>query len=143
MQKFKYTLPDMEHSFEIQTKGEESQVNWVGKFLYKRPNLRERAAIDVMFRRLNGDLVSLDPDVQALNEALSFLRFTLKSYPDWWKDSDFGGAIYDANVIFEVYSKCMNFEADWRKKVMGGNPEDVRLEDENTATKLSSEASPS
>jgi hypothetical protein len=35
----------------------------------------------------------------ALNEALSFLRFTLKGFPDWWKDSDFGGGIYDANVV--------------------------------------------
>jgi hypothetical protein len=143
MAKFKYVLPEMEHKFAIQIKGEESQQNWVGDFVYRRPNLRERAAIDVMFRRLCGDLLTLDPDVQALNEALAFMRFTLKSYPDWWKDSDFGGAIYDANVILEIYAKCMEFEADWRKKVMGGNPEDVRVKDENEAPELSSEASPS
>lgn len=142
MQKFRYVLPEMEHRFDIQIVGEESRQNWVGKFLYRRPNLRERAAIDVMYRRLNGDLLSLDPDIMALNEALSFLRFTLKDFPDWWKDSDFGGGIYDANLILEIYGKCMNFEADWRKRVMGGNPEDVRVTDENEAPKLASEASP-
>lgn len=99
MQKFKYVLPEMEHKFSIQVRGEESQQNWVGDFVYRRPNLRERAAIDVLQKRMNGDLLTLDPDVMALNEALSFLRFTLKGFPDWWKDSDFGGGIYDANVV--------------------------------------------
>lgn len=143
MQKFKYVLPEMEHKFSIQVRGEESQQNWVGDFVYRRPNLRERAAIDVLQKRMNGDLLTLDPDVMALNEALSFLRFTLKGFPDWWKDSDFGGGIYDANVVYAIYEKCMIFEADWRKKVMGGNPDDVRVKDENEAPELASEASPS
>ena len=141
MQKPKFVLPGMESKFSIQVMGEESRQNWVGDFLYRRPNLRERAAIDSLHKRLNGDLTTLDPDTSALNEALSVLRFTLKDFPTWWRDSDFGGSLYDANVVLEIYGKCMEFEASWRTRVMSGDAEDVRERDENEASKLSAEAS--
>ena len=121
----KYALPDMEHRFKVQVLGEESKINWAGDFMYRRPTLRERAQVDLLKTRLNGDLLTLDPDIVALNEALAYLRFTLKEYPDWWKDTDFGGDLYDANVILEVYNKCQDFEAAWRRRVMGGQPEAV------------------
>lgn len=125
MQKKKYVLPDMEYNFKLQSVGEESRINWAGDFLYRRPTLRERASIDTLRVRLNGDLQTLDEDTMALNEALAFLRFTLRTYPDWWKDTDFGGDLYDANVVIEMYNKVMVFEAEWRKRVMGGEPEKV------------------
>jgi hypothetical protein len=115
----KYKLPNMEYRFKIQLVGEESRVNWAGEFVYRRPTLQERAMIDVMRARLNGDLRSVDPDTNAYNEALSHLRFTLKEYPEWWKDCDMGGSLYDANVILEIYGKCMEFEASWREKTFG------------------------
>jgi hypothetical protein len=123
----KHKLPNMEHRFKIQLVGEESKVNWVGDFLYRRPTLQERAMIDVMRARLNGDLRSVDPDTNAYNEALSHLRFTLKEYPEWWKECDMGGSLYDANVILEIYGKCMEFEANWREKTFG-KPEGVSNE---------------
>lgn len=125
MQKKKYVLPDMEYNFKVQITGEESQLMWVGDFLYRRPTLRERASIDALRVRLNGDLNTLDEDTMALNEALAFLRFTIRSAPDWWKDTDYGGDLYDANVVIEIYNKVMVFESEWRKKVMGGDPEKV------------------
>lgn len=114
-----YKLPNMEFRFKIQLVGEESRVNWVGDFVYQRPTLQERAMIDVMRARLNGDLRSIDPDTNAYNEALSHLRFTLKEYPAWWKEADMGGGLYDANVVLEIYSKCMEFEASWRERTFG------------------------
>ena len=125
MKKTNFTLPAMEHKFSIQVKGEESGINWVGDFNYRRPNLQERAMVDVMRARLNGDLRTLDPDVMAFNEALAHLRFTVKDYPEWWAESDFGGKLYDANVVLEVYNKCIEFEGEWRKKVHSGEPDDV------------------
>jgi hypothetical protein len=140
MQK-KYVLPHMEYKFSITIVGEESRIRWVGDFLYRRPTLRERSAIDALHKRLNGDLTTLQEDVAALNEALAFLRFTLKDYPNWWKDSDMGGALYDANVIIEIYNRCMAFEAEWRKKTMGGDP--AKVEDGNTEEFDLASASPS
>jgi len=101
MMKKQYGLPSMDHKFSIQVIGDESGINWVGDFLYRRPTLYERTTIDVLRARLNGDLVTIDADVRAFNEAYAHLRWTLKEYPDWWKESDFGGALYDANVLLE------------------------------------------
>ena len=117
--KSKYTLPNMQHKIELQVKGEESGINWAGTFIYKRPSLQERAMIDVMRTRLSGDLVNIDEDTSYYNEAISHLRFTMKEYPEWWKDTGFGGELYDANVIVELYNKAMAFEADWRSKTFG------------------------
>jgi len=115
----KYSLPDMEFKFNYQGKGEESGINWTGDFVYRRPTLRERALIDVMAKRLGGDLATIDRDVAYYNEASAHLRFTLKEYPDWWKDTDFGGSLYDANVIMDLYDKILEFEANWRRKAFG------------------------
>ena len=121
----KFVFPNMECKFSIQVVGEETGINWAGDFVYKRPTLQERAMIDAMRARLGNDLRTLDPDVVAFNESLSCLRFTLKEYPTWWKETDMGGSLYDGNVILEVYAKCMEFEANWKTKIHSGNPDDV------------------
>lgn len=121
----KYELPNMEHKFSIQIMGEETKINWVGDFTYKRPTLQERTMADAMRARLGNDLRTLSDDVVAFNEALSTLRFTLKEFPQWWRDTDYGGKLYDANVVMEIYGKCMAFEVEWMKKIHGGNPDEV------------------
>jgi len=127
MQQKKYVLPNMELRIKLQAVGEESGLNWVGDFVYRRPTLRERAMIEVMRCRLNGDLISIDPDIAAYNEAISHLRWTLKETPDWWKELDYGSQLYDANIILELYNKCMVFEAEWRKKTHGGDSAQVEV----------------
>ena len=117
-------LPNMELKFSIQVVGDESKINWVGDFLFGRPTLKERAMIEVAKARLNGDLFSIDPETRAYNEAISFLRFTLRESPDWWKESDYGSNLYDANVVIEVYNKCIAYEAAWRQKVYGKKDKD-------------------
>ena len=124
----KYNLPQMDHKFHYEGTGEESNINWVGDFVYRRPTLRERAMIDVMQKRLNGDLRTLDEDTMYYNEATSHLRFTLKEFPDWWKDTDYGSNFYDPNVIIDLYTKALEFEAEWRKKTFGGDEKDVKDE---------------
>ena len=123
--KVNYKLPDMEHRFSIQVIGKESNINWAGEFVYKRPTLAQRSMIENMRTRLNGDLMTIDGDIAALNMALAHLRFTLTESPEWWKASDYGGSLYDANVILEVYTKCIAFEEDWKRKVHGGDQKSV------------------
>lgn len=123
-------LPPMEHTFDIQVAGNESGVNWVGKFKYKRPSLGARSRIDVMRARLNGDLDNLSQDVRDFNEAVAHLRYTLEDFPDWWRDAAFGLELYDGNVISEVYNKCMDFEESWKAKVFGGDAKAVEVSDD-------------
>lgn len=127
----KFQFPNMEHKFQIQVVGEETGLNWAGEFVYKRPTLQERAMIDAMRARLGNDLRTLAEDVVAFNESLSCLRFTLKEYPSWWKETDFGGSLYDANVVLAIYEKCMEFESNWKEKIHGSIP-DVLAENSST-----------
>ena len=126
----KYKLPSMEYSFSIQVTGKESKVNWAGEFLYRRPDLSERGLIDAMRARLNGDLVTISIDIALLNTALAHLRFTLREYPVWWEDCDYGGAMYDSNVVMELYNKCINYEARWSQKISGNDPSKVEVKGE-------------
>lgn len=130
-----YKLPNMEFKFHIQTIGEETGINWVGDFTYRRPTLQERALIDVMRARLNGDLLTVDGDISSFNEALAHLRFTLKEYPPWWEDCDFGGALFDANVILDIREKCIEFEAEWKTKTLSGVAKEVEAGNEKIADK--------
>lgn len=113
-------LPNMEVKISIQVVGQESGINWVGDFVYCRPTLGERTNIDVMRARLSGDFRTLDPDIAAFNEAVAHLRFTLKKFPDWWAQSNYGVDLYDSNVVMDIYEKAANFEAEWRRKVFSG-----------------------
>ena len=132
MEKATYKLPSMEYRFDINVLGEESKVNYFGNFLYKRPTIGEKSLIDQMRARLNGDLRTIDDNVALNNEALSYLRFTLREYPDFWKESQFGFNLIDENVLLEIYNKVVQFEADWRKRVYG-EPEGVKV-GENQST---------
>lgn len=123
--KKKYSLPNMEFTFNVQVTGDETKIPWVGDFTYRRPNLKERAMIDVMWKKMNGDLSTLDADTYAYNEAIAYLRFTLKEFPDWWKEADYGGNLYDANVVLAIYAKALEFEQKWREKTFGGDAEKV------------------
>ncbi len=131
----KYVLPDMEHEFEIQLKGKETGLNWVGKFKYRRPSIGARGRIDVARARLNQDLATISPDTDAVHTALAHLANTLIEYPEWWKESGFGTDLYDHDVILHIYDKCMDFEEDWQKKVHGGEPEKVEKENVSTSKK--------
>ena len=129
-----YKLPSMEHQFEISVLGSESHINWTGKFNYKRPTIAERGQIEAMACRLNNDLMTIDPDIAVLHRALAHLRYTLKDFPEWWKESDMGGSLYDTNIITEIYKKCIDFEDEWREKILSGKPENVEENRPDTAT---------
>jgi len=136
----RYTLPNMEKKFSIQVVGKESGLNWVGDFAYRRPTISERGLIEIMKTRLNGDLLTIDSDIAYLNAAIAHLRFTLRTYPDWWKESDFGGAMYDTNVIVELYQKCIEFERTWSEKVLSGDASRVEEPGEGMQTGAVSQA---
>lgn len=119
------SLPSMEHSFSVQVKGVETGLNWVGNFKYKRPSLGARGRIDVMRANLCGDREALLPEVIEFHEMVAYLRHTLSDYPEWWKEANFGLDLYDGNVVSEVYAKAMEFEAEWKTKVFGGDAKSV------------------
>ena len=129
----KYSLPDMSHSFKIDVIGNESGKNWTGEFVYHRPTLGDRSRIDQMRARLSGDLDSLSQEVDEFNQSISHLRFTLKKFPEWWVESNYGLDLYDGNVISEVYNRCLDYETKFLDRVNSGEPKDVEVKDEQAS----------
>jgi hypothetical protein len=133
------TLPAMEHTFTIDVRGTDTGQQFQGTFTYKRPNLRSKSNAAKLAARLNEDLKNLDDDTKLLHSILAELRFSLVQFPEWWQKSDFGLELYDANVIFDVYRACVDFENAWTDKVWG-NQEAAKEELQNTVKKEKDEA---
>lgn len=112
-------LPNMEHVFTIDEKGEETGKKFSGTFKYKRPNLRMDSEIDKTKALLNGGLSGLSEDIQDMHKILATLRHTIVEYPEWWEESDFGYELYDLNVVLKIYMETRKFEADYQDKLHG------------------------
>lgn len=112
-------LPSMEHTFTLNVIGSETKQAFDGTFTYKRPTLGKRLEANKMEARLREEKITLDGNVNRYVEMISYLRFGLIAYPDWWKNSNFGLDLYDINIIIELYNECDKFEAEWDKQVKG------------------------
>lgn len=128
-------LPPMDFDFDIQITGAETGELFIGHFKYRRPSLGTRSRITAMRARMNGDLTTLDEDTQDFNHAISWLRFTLDDYPQWWSDASYGMDLHDANVVAEIYNRCMDFETKWKERVFSGDPKKVNEGDPANAVK--------
>jgi len=140
MDKKAHSLPSMDFPFKIQITGNDTGINWVGDFKYRRPSLGARSRIGALRARLNGDIETVDPEIEEFNHAASYLRHTLIEYPEWWQNAAFGLELYDGNVISEIYNKCMEFEANWKKKVHGGDSKQVEEGRDATVKEFESDA---
>ncbi len=47
-------------------------------------------------------------------------------YPEWWKESGFGTKLQDLNILFEIMSKCNEFENVREAKVNEAKDEQAR-----------------
>lgn len=115
-------LPDNSKNFEINVEeGDTTRQRWAGKFECKCVlNLRERAAADILQRKMTeglGEGLSQETLVYAL--MIAQLEVRLTSAPDWWLASERGRDLQDLNVIYEIYTKCMEAEKEWREEVWG------------------------
>jgi len=109
------TIPPMIFEFTLDLKGEETQKFFTGNFTYERLTLGERAEVDKMKAKLTEGLTMLPDEVFYFYDMISFLRFGLKSSPDWWKESNYGLKLKDMNIITTLYKECMSFEEKWAK----------------------------
>lgn len=121
-------LPSMQHTFTISVKGLETGQMFDGTFTYQRPNLKARSDIAKTIAFLNGDLKNIDEDTKLIHHIAATLRHTLVKYPEWWEKEEFGFALYDTNVLFEIYTETRKFEKEWSDKVW-------KVEDKKTEEK--------
>lgn len=107
----------MEFTFELNKKGSSSGKLYEGSFTYKRLTIGSQGRAGVLKAKLNGDLTAIDPEIDRLHEMLSWLRYGLIDYPDWWRECSFGENLYDLNILEELYLRVVDFEKEWTKKI--------------------------
>lgn len=118
-------LPPQEHTFTIDVIGTSSGERFQGSFTYSRPTLGVSIDIGKTKAFITGGL-KVDEDTDAVADMLSTLKHTLVKFPEWWKAADFGTRMYDLNVLFEIMSKCNEFERDRSAKLAGEKDEQAR-----------------
>lgn len=112
--------PSMEGIFEVKVKGELTNKEYSGTFKCRILNAKLRAAAAKHKAFLNGENASnLDILTLSLHEQISYLRYALIEYPDFWKTSDLGYDLYDENVIQTVYESALAFEENYLRQAWG------------------------
>ena len=122
-------LPDNEKSFDIEIEeGDTTRQHWVGKFTTKCVlNLRERSAADLLQKRMNDGMQTLEEETLIYHLIIAQLEARLTEAPEWWIATENGRELKDLNVLYEIYAKCMEAERDWREKVWGEKEEKEEL----------------
>lgn len=119
-QKLLDKLPETTHEFSIDLVGETTRLPFKGNFTYKKPNLKAKAMSEKKRAELDGlNAESLDLTVQKLHFMVAYLKYSLATVPQWWEDADYGYALYDYNVVQEVFNECDKFETQWNNQVWG------------------------
>lgn len=123
------SLPVNEKSFEISVMGDTTNQLYTGQFVSCCvPTLGMKADAAVMEARLNSDLKTLDDGTVMFNRILAQLAYRIKAAPDWFLASANGRELLDLNVLFEIWSKCVEAEKEWREKVWGKSEEKKEIE---------------
>ena len=120
------SLPSQEKSFEINIIGEDTSTKFEGEFVYRRPSLRQKSEIAVTHARAKKDQLDLGTDMESILYITAFLKTTIVSAPKWFADSNGGIDLYDANVVVEIYLKCIDYEKEFKKQVFPETSEPVK-----------------
>jgi hypothetical protein len=119
-------LPPNEASFEFECVGDKTGKKYDGTFTVKCV-LANEETIDAALRaeRYNGGVATLAAYYKLFNRALAEAEVRVRydkekkrqMAPSWWIDSDAGRTLLDQNVVFDVYSKCIEAEKNWNDSV--------------------------
>jgi hypothetical protein len=119
-------LPSKEIPFSIKIKGSVSGKQYTGDFVVSIPTVREMSKIGVEVARLSEGipLEMLDKTTAGINNAVGFLKVTLKSAPAWFTNAaddaseegmDYGLDTLDMNIPVEIFSQAQKSMSNWYK----------------------------
>lgn len=132
MEKMTQDIPDTNHVFQLDLIGSVTKRRFLGDFSCKIPTIKDQALIAKHEAMLNGEFpVYLNQGVLKVHKWISYLKYTLTDYPSFWRDSELGYSLRDANVIEAVYDEVLSFEDAWYKKIWGDGLDD-KTEPEKT-----------
>lgn len=116
----KHEMPATEMTFQIEVTGEMTKKRFIGEFTCRIPTKKDLCLIDKHRAFLNGENADqLNPSTLVFHNQIAYLRYVLKEFPKFWRESDLGYALHDGNIVGEVYSKVIDFERQWLREIWG------------------------
>jgi hypothetical protein len=121
-------IPNKEIPFKIKVKGSISKKVYEGDFIVSIPTVRDMSKIGVELSRLSDGIPfeMLDKTTAGINNAVAFLKVTLKDAPAWFinpaEDSeeegmDYGLDTVDMNVPIEIFAEAQKATSKWYKNL--------------------------
>lgn len=113
-------LPKNEKSFQFDHTGEITGRKYEGTFTVKCVlNTSEKRTLEIEKSALSADLSNPTGNLSALSTVIANLRVRVIKSPDWFKQSIVTLDLLDEEVLFELYGKALDQEAEWIKEVKG------------------------
>ena len=111
-------LPKNQKSFEISYLGEITGKKYEGTFTVKCVlNLAEKRKVEIERSTLSADLNNPTDSLSAIATIVSNLRVRVVESPDWFKQSVQTLDVLDEDVLFHIFSKCMEKSDEWTSEV--------------------------
>lgn len=107
-------LPKNEHSFYFTHEGKLTGRKYEGDFKVKcLLSIADQRVLEIEKSGLTVDLNNPTDNLNAIGSVVSNLRVRVLDAPDWFKQSIRSLDILDEEVLFEIYSKCLEAETKW------------------------------
>lgn len=112
------SLPKNESSFDFEHVGELYGKKYEGQFTVKCVlTVADKRNLEIEKSRLTADLMNPTGNLSALGAVIANLRVRVIQAPDWFNQIIMTLDILDEEVIFELYSKCLDKSVEWRESV--------------------------
>ena len=117
-------LPKNQKSFQLDHTGETTGKRYEGTFNVKCAlNMAEKRKLEIERSTLSADLTNPTGNLSAIAVVVANLRVRVVDGPDWFKQAIMSLDLLDEDVLFEIYSKCLDKSEEWisevKKKSLG------------------------
>ena len=119
-------LPKNESSFYFKHEGKLTRRMYDGEFKVKcLLTVADQRVLEIEKSQLTVDLSNPTENLSAIGSIVANLRVRVIGSPDWFKQAIRSLDLLDEEVLFEIYSKCIDAESEWLERIR----EDVKKEE--------------
>ena len=107
-----------EYTFHFSVIGEDTGLKYEGTFKVRcLLTAAEKVDIGLRIDAYNRGSKTVAQGIAILNATLAELDVRIIESPSFWKDSDYGRGLVDTNIIYEVFRKSNDAEADFKQRL--------------------------
>ena len=111
-------LPGNEYTFHFKGKGLTTGETYEGDFTVACVlSNSEQMEVAIRTSRYGGGEKNLPEQFKLTNRVFAELDMRVKKSPTWWKESNGGWELHDANIVHEVFAETMKGAEDWASRL--------------------------